>query len=218
MKIRSINELEDVLAKEYSWRRKELTNLRNLASTSSSPMKNTLLRCGVALLYAHWEGFVKRISIAYCDYINFQGLKYSEVQRNFHVCALISRFKGQYPPSNFKTCISIVTHPFYSTDEKLSIDSKKYIDTKSNLNSDVLREIIAKVGLDYSHFELKANLIDESFLGLRNAISHGEWREVEEEEFTNLYLEVTALIDTYKNLISNAASTKHYLSSQVGGI
>ena len=212
MKVRSIDELEEILSNEYSWRRKELTNLRNLAATSRSPIKNTLLRCGVALLYAHWEGFVKRISIAYCEYINYQGIRYREVRSNFHVCAFFEKYQGQYPPKNFETYLRIVSGTAYSLDEKLTIDAGAYIDTKSNLNSDVLREITEKIGLDYSFFELKENLIDESFLGLRNAISHGEWRDVEDAEFENLYFEITTLIDSYKNLVSNAASSKSYLN------
>lgn len=128
----------------------------------------------MTLLYSHWEGFVKKISIAYCEYLNFQGLRYQALIKNFHVCALINEFQGQYPPKNFKSSYSIVPGESLRLSGKLKIDSEKYIDTQSNLNSAVLKELTQKLGISYAAYELKENLIDERFLGLRNAISHGE--------------------------------------------
>lgn len=98
MKVRSIDELENIIAREYSWRRKELTNIKNLTLSSRNHIKETLLRSCLVLLYSHWEGFVKNISIAYCEYLNFQGLCYRDLKQNFHVCAIINEYQGQYPP------------------------------------------------------------------------------------------------------------------------
>jgi hypothetical protein len=166
----------------------------------------------VTLLYSHWEGFVKKVSIAYCEYLNFQGLCYQDLTKNFHVCALINEFEGQYPPKNFKSSYSIVIGESLRLNEKLKIDSEKYIDTQSNLNSEVLKELTQKLGISYSVYELKENLIDEKFLGLRNAISHGEYRSIEEEDFVDLYEEITSLISIFKNQISNSAILKEYLA------
>jgi hypothetical protein len=70
------------------------------------------------------------------------------------------------------------------------------------------------VGVDYSLYELKENLIDETFLGLRNAVSHGEYRSISEDDFIELYTEITSLINIFKNQIINAAIQKSYLSEQ----
>ncbi len=89
MKVRSIDELEDVISREFAWRRKELTNIRNISLSSKNQMKITLLKAGIALLYSHWEGVIKKISIAYCEYINYQRLKYSQLKKKFScVCSL----------------------------------------------------------------------------------------------------------------------------------
>lgn len=212
MKVRSIDELEDVIAQEYSWRRKELTNIKNLALTNKSHTQKLLLKTAVVLLYSHWEGFIKKISIAFCDYLNFQGLKYRDVNSNFHVCAVMNNFQG-YPPRNYNSVFKIVTGQSIEPDEKVKINSEKYIDCQSNLNSEVLREITQKVGVDYSSYQLKENLIDEKFLGLRNAISHGEYRSIEVDDFTDLYDEITCLMNDYKNQLSNIAITRAYLTS-----
>ena len=213
MKIRSLDELEQLIAHEFSWRRKELTNFKNLSVSAKKPIQDTLLKSSIALLYSHWEGFVKKVSIAYCEYINHQGLSYGMLINSFSVCAVLNEFQGQYPHKNFKSLFKVISDKDMFS-KSCKIDTEKYIDTKSNLNSDTLKEITQKVGVDYSLYELKENLIDERFLGFRNAISHGEYRSISEEDFIDLYTEITSLINTFKNQIINAAVQKSYLSEE----
>lgn len=211
MKVRSIDELEDIVSREFSWRRKELTNIRNLSLSARSQIKLTLLKSGVGLLYSHWEGFVKKASIAYCEYINYQGLKYKQLKRNFHVCALLDVFEGQYPHRNYKSALSIIDGSALPLENKCKINSNKYIDTESNLSSSILKEITLKIGVEYSCYELKENLIDERFLSLRNAISHSEYREIDERDFIELFEEITGMIEIFKNQIINSAIQQSYL-------
>ena len=211
MKIRSIDELEAAIASDFSWRRKELSNLKNLGMTSRKSIQEILFKSGVTLLYAHWEGFVKKASIVFCEYINYQGLRYEELTNNFHVCALIEEFQGQYPHKNFKSALLVINESPRYLANKCKINTDNYIDTNSNLNSKILHEITLKVGIDYSLYELKENFIDESFLGLRNAISHGEFRRIDKKEFNEMFDEITALIDTFKNQILNAAIQRSFL-------
>lgn len=212
MKVRSIDELDGIVSREYSWRRKELTNIRNLSLGSRSKIRETLLKTAITLLYSHWEGFVKNVAIAYCEYINYQGLRYEQLTHNFHVCALLEEFQGQYPSSNFKFALSIANGSAFKLGRKCNISTEKYIDTKSNLNSEVLQEIVLKIGVEYSQYELKANLIDQRFLGFRNAVSHGEYRVIKETEFIEIYDEIIGLIDTFKNQVLNAATQKTFLA------
>ena len=211
MKVRSIVELEDIIAKEYAWRRKELTNIKQLSLTAKKYNQELLFKSGITVLYSHWEGFVKQASIVFCEYINHQGIAYHDLNHNFHVCAVINYFQGQYPHRNYKSIFSVINKSSIDLSQSFRIDAEKYIDTKSNLNSDVLQEITMKVGLDYSLYELKGNLIDERFLKLRNAISHGEYRRIDEKDFLELFDEIIILIDTYKNQILNAAVRQEYL-------
>lgn len=211
MRVRSIDELEYIIAKDFSWRRKELTVFKTLSLSSKKQMKIILLKSGIALLYSHWEGFIKNASIAYCEYINHKNILYKNLIHNFHVCAILEEFQGQYPHRNFKSAFKLVEDRELFFERKCKINSEKYIDTGSNLNSEILKEITMKIGVDYSFYELKGNLINERFLGFRNAISHGEYREIEENDFVYLFEEITALIAIFKNQIINSAIQESYL-------
>lgn len=63
MKIRTIDELQDYVDKEMSWRRKELSAIKSNIFVAKEFAKNTALRSGIAILYAHWEGMIKNSRI-----------------------------------------------------------------------------------------------------------------------------------------------------------
>ena len=55
MKIRTEDELQDVIDSEIAWRKKELSAVKANINTARNFAKNTALRAGITLLYAHWE-------------------------------------------------------------------------------------------------------------------------------------------------------------------
>ena len=186
MKVRSINELEEFVASDYAWRRKELTNLRNLVLSSKKHNQEILLRSAVPMLYAHWEGLIKQISTAMLQYLVSRGFKYKELQPSFLAYAILEGHQGQFPSKKFEALANIFCEGGIDLSRSIQIDPVRYIDTKSNVNSEVLKDITRKIGVDYALFELKENLIDETLLGLRNKICHGERATVTPSEFDSL--------------------------------
>lgn len=81
---------------------------------------------------------------------------------------------------------------------------------KSNLSSEVLREIAYILGLDYKEYETKAKLIDETLLKNRNEVAHGKYLLIDVEQFVELHKTIIDLLDLFSNQISNAASTQAY--------
>ena len=64
MSVQTAEQLSDKLSDELSWRKKELSELKSLVEIRdiSLPRHNALVRSGVVILYAHWEGFIKSAS------------------------------------------------------------------------------------------------------------------------------------------------------------
>jgi MAE_28990/MAE_18760-like HEPN len=85
MSVRTIEELSDFLADDLAWRKKELAALRGLVEKKdlTESRRNALLRCGVTMLYAHWEGFIKASGTAYLRFVSLQRLLYRELSPNF---------------------------------------------------------------------------------------------------------------------------------------
>ena len=211
--MRTKDELLQKIDDDLIWRRRELSAFRaGIQDTGPLPgRRSSLLRAGVALLYAHWEGFVKRCGTYYLEFVANQGKKASELQVNF----IAVKFKSRLTEANKsnKPSASAELVEFFCTrlDDRLRIPHRGIIDTKSNLSSSVLREIVWILGLDMSPYETKCHLIDSSLLDRRNHIAHGDVLDIGLEDYLTLHDEVMFLIDTFRTQLQNAAVTDAFM-------
>ncbi|MDB9311934.1 MAE_28990/MAE_18760 family HEPN-like nuclease [Spirulina sp. CS-785/01] len=210
MKIRTSEQLTDKLDQELVWRKKELSQLKSLINTTYNPKKKVLLRSGITILYAHWEGFIKVAANSYLEFVAMQRLHYCELTNNFIAVA----FKEQLDQAKATNKASLYIECFTFLQNQLSQRSnlpyKNVISTASNLTSSVFKEIVVLLGLDYSFYESKEVLIDEKLLKQRNNIAHGNYLEIDNESYNELHKEIIIIMDTFRNEIENYAVTEQY--------
>ena len=146
MNVRTIDDVNRALAADLIWRKKELSTIRLVLERQRSP---AFLRSWVALLYAHWEGAVRAASQIYLEYVQSPALK---VRRTFPQTSSPSRSaanSGARPTAIGFGCIW--KRPTFSEvgfTERCALP-KDAVSTRSNLSSDVLREITDSLGLDF---------------------------------------------------------------------
>jgi hypothetical protein len=211
-KLRTVEDLYDFLSAELAWRRIELASIRSLVATrsGSESRKNAILRCGITILYAHWEGFCKAAGMAYLNFVAFQNLTYQELKNNFIALGMKKLVNDGIYSDLIENRISLVNFVRDELHTKSSLPYKDGVDTKSNLSSSVLKEIVLTLGLDYSPFEGKEKLIDEKLLKNRNAIAHGNYLLIDEDEFDAIYHQVLAMMNELRNQIDNSANTNAF--------
>ncbi len=210
MKARTETEVQELLDEEFAWRRKELSAIWADLNSATGFSRNALLRAGVALLYAHWEGFVKAASEAYVEYVGRRRLQYKELCPSFLALALRSRLNEFSSSDEASANISFVEFVLGDLESNARLPKLGVIKTGSNLNSKRLKVIVLTLGLDYSAFELKENLIDSQLLELRNNIAHGKMRCPSVADFESIYQETTGLLRIFKDQISNAITLRTY--------
>lgn len=210
MKIRSKEELIDYLTADLAWRKKELTTLYNNVETANSKNLSTALRCASVLLYAHWEGFVKNSAESYLTYIKFQKLNLNQVNSNILALSLKQKI-SEFSLTN-KATLHVQFIDFFqkNLNEKASFSETDSIKTQSNLNSIILKEIFATIGLDITNYDLKSNLIDKQLLKYRNDIAHGNQPPLNKQEYKILHAEIITMLDNIHADISNSAVLDKY--------
>ena len=99
-KIRTINDLQEAIDHSFSWRFFELTFLKKTINKASEKEKAPILRAYVALLYAHWEGFIKESASIYKEYVLRKNKKYREVNKCFKYLAMKNDISEIYESKN----------------------------------------------------------------------------------------------------------------------
>lgn len=209
MKVRTREQLVDLLDNDLSWRKKELTFIKGNI-IPSKPNYKTHLRTGILILYAHWEGFIKNACEIYLSYIKFQRLKYNELKENFIAYSLKSQLKNFQQTNKSTVHTQIVDFIVNKRNERAVFPVENSVNTASNLNSKILCEILTTVGLNYDTYELKNNLIDNVLLKNRNSIAHGQYVELTDVDYKNLHKEVLWMMDDIKTNLSNAVVLEKY--------
>ena len=82
------NELIRLVGIDFAWRRKELKIIKDQIPLKSNPIQNASLRFSVPILYAHWEGFVKKSCELYLEFVAKKYLKHSELKPQFVALSL----------------------------------------------------------------------------------------------------------------------------------
>jgi hypothetical protein len=214
-KIRTVNQLSDKLSGEIAWRKKELIYIKSLIQKNKcKSTSDALLRSGITILYAHWEGFIKSAATFYLEFISRQNLKYEELTVNFLAIAMKKRLSEAH--ESYKVVVFTQVADFFINrlGDTCSLPWEDIIKT-SNLNSDILRDIVYMLGLDYSLYETKEKIIDESLLRSRNEIAHGRYLIIDFDQYMNLHHEVITLLDLFKNQIENASVSRAYILPKV---
>lgn len=103
MSIRTFDDFSNRLDSDLAWRKKELSDLNFfLHQPNNDQTRNRVLsRCGIAILYAHWEGFVKIASQYYLEYVAMQRLRNEQLQPNLLTLSL--RSSVSFSPESKKT-------------------------------------------------------------------------------------------------------------------
>lgn len=188
----TIEDFEDLLINDWLWRKREISDLILIAEQTENPV---MYKSFLLLLYAHWEGYVKKSCKSYLYYLSKSNFKFCDLTDNFKAI-LMKEISKILDSSKYKLTIENELQFITKLDglsdlkvsKKLKIDlhnekDKSYINTQDNLSTNVLKNILNLLGLGYKdQYDLKKSLIDIKFVGNRNSIGHGSL-EIDEEDF-----------------------------------
>lgn len=209
-RLQTQNQLQDFLDAEFGWRIKEISTLKAAVKSSPYISEQTLVRASIALLYAHWEGFIKSAATAYVTYVNNQGLSYSELKTCFVVLGFKKTLHDVQQSKQSQLNVTLVDFIRDGLGEKSKLKIDTAINTESNLSATVFENILQAVGISVAPYEAKTNLINESLLKRRNTIAHGEYIDVAKDDWAKLADEVLQMLRQFKTDIENAIAMSSF--------
>ncbi len=220
MRFNTPAQLCDFIDADLIWRKRELTQFKFLLESSAGrdDRRVALLRSALTLLYAHWEGFVKTAGSGYLEFVASQRLRFEELSANF--LALASRKLLNSAAGSKKIRLHIDVAQFFRTGVtgKSVLPYRNGISTKANLSSEVLRDIVETLGLEFAPFETKIHLIDESLLRSRNTIAHGEYLVIDEDHYGDIADNVLNMMESFRTQLENAAVLGQFKAKREGSV
>lgn len=209
-KLRTTSDLQDALDEEYAWRLKELADLkRSMRDTSGGPQR-TLIRAGIALAYAHWEGFVKSSAEHFLNFVSHRGLQYQQLRACFVMRGLKKEIDVLATARPGQRSVRAAEFVLGKLESRASIPFNDAVNAKSNLSSTVFEDIAESVGISAEPYETKQKFIDERLVARRNRIAHGEFLDIEPADFEGIVDQVIELLRSFKTDIENAMVLETY--------
>jgi hypothetical protein len=175
-----------------------------------------ILKSIILLLYAHWEGYIKKSSRVYLKFICENKIKICDLTENFKAVALKGLSKEVFK-SNDTLSLSneIKLIQKYSLINELTIDKlikidlelekdKSVVDTQDNLNPSVFKNILDIIGLSYNNqYEIRKGHLDNDLLAYRNSIGHGNKKLSKDSNFDLQISSIKKLRDILFSIIEN---------------
>jgi MAE_28990/MAE_18760-like HEPN len=219
---RTLTSLYECIDKEYKWRITELSNYRTivLANKDNAKAQTGLIRAGVALLYAHWEGFIKKIADLYYAFVGYQNCTIGELSDCFISIALRSEIEQLQSSKKIKIHNEIVHTFFERKNRKANFSATSPIKT-ANLNYEIFEDVCLMIGIDINqlHERYKRKGYDRNFehtinkdlLEKRNFIAHGDYLHIKEKEYKELYdVIINGILFNFKELVMDCARQQTY--------
>lgn len=212
--IKTVSDLMDQLDRNLAWRKHEIM-VFDVASRKGEDASKSFVRAGVALLYAHWEGFVKAAAQLYLDFVEEQKIDLYRLQP----CLVFLGAKADLARLAETRSARVGMEALGKFEERMKCRARfnvsSAINTESNLSSTVFKNICESIGVSFTEIETKAKLIDESLVNRRNKIAHGEHLDLKSKDLTELVKDVVAIMERFKTEILNNAVLHKFLRDNV---
>ena len=223
-----INEFQDFLQEDLAWRKMEISQLFMILNKSES--KVVVAKSMILLLYAHWEGFIKKSSKCYIKYVSDKNIPLNKLTGNFEAIMLkkyaieciekdSNNLAKEFAFLNAQK--KRANQPFsVSVDIENEFDNK-VINTHHNLSSKVLESIIIAVGIEHNEaIKTREKYLDSNLVNNRNTIGHGSILKgdvedndspTEDLQIVKLKDFVLSMLDYYSNILYKYAEDELYL-------
>lgn len=205
------NDLSAIFDADLIWRRKELSDMKAAIRAADQHAKSALLRAIIAMSYAHWEGYVKQCANRYFEHLTLRRRPFDEYERQIYVNSFLGRLdalhKGRVGLKERCQLVNDIIDGTTGTFARLNPD---LVDTRSNLNSDVISDICIICGIDSKHFLDHRTFLDVILLKRRNSIAHGQQELIAASEVDELVATVLGLMGAFRNLLENKIYAKAY--------
>jgi hypothetical protein len=204
--------LVDELDGDLATRQRELADLRLLLAASSGPRRDMLSRACHVMVYAHWEGFVKKALRTYLQHVVALQVPLGKLKYELQVNSMRASIKTAAAPSRaVEEAAQLLRDIDLRGSQPFTADAKEIVKI-GNMNGDSLRVLLGCAALPYlSAYATREQFIDVVVCGRRHRIAHGDWQPVSSDEARSVARDVMELCSVLNDQVQTATVYREYL-------
>ncbi len=208
--------IESLVEEHREWRISKLALIKKIyIKLKTKDEKKFFLQSSIPTIYSIWEGFVKSILKSLLKFLDTKNIQPSNISQELLVWSLSEKIKNLKQSEDFKKQMKHSQILLAELDKKVKF-SKIKIDTKSNLNNRVLKELCVNFGIFNIEDFFSKDELDELFrlVDIRNKLSHGEENAIIIESLDDIQkyiVLVIKLMDNWISLIDNFLLNEKFL-------
>jgi hypothetical protein len=202
--LRTPDEFSDAITSDLTRRIREISDLRTAIRRMDAALKPSVLRAGVPLIYAHWEGHVIVVARAYVEFLAIRRPEYAAIKPSFRLNEFFGDFKnlGQ-SELNYRHKIDLIMRIAASGTAQFRRVNHEVISSRSNLNSGVLKDLCEYLSIDPNNFKDDFDFIDKILLHRRNNIAHGQFIDIDETTLSEMSDRAIKIMRMFNNAVEN---------------
>ncbi len=209
-----IQVVQEEISDNLDRRRFEITNLRRvLLNYVGKPLESTVVRMAIPLLYANWEGYIKEICQLYLEHIERSGTKSRELKADLLGYLWSSSLRPLTGGLNFENKKTFAELALHRMDDCVKFSkSERNINTKANLNFEVLKDIANHLCFNISLLNTYKRHLN-GLVNLRNNIAHGSFPSSMDYYIFNEHAEsVIGLMEGFENIVIYNLEIRNFCS------
>jgi len=215
--------INSLIEEHIQWRVTELALIKKIyLKLQTNEEKRFFLQSSIPTIYSIWEGFVKKILKSLLQFLDTKEIASNNISEELLVWSLNDKIKALKDSEDFKKKIKNSQLLINQLGNEVRFSRFK-IDTKSNLNDRVLKELCSNFGL----FDVEEFFSNDELTGLkkliekRNIISHGGQNALVIESLDDVQeyiLLITKLMDNWVLFIDDFLENEKYLKKEYQNI
>jgi hypothetical protein len=203
-----------LVTEDYTWRVREISDLKQVIRLSGQSYGSVARKAALALVYAHWEGYVLFVASAYLSYIAMRKLKFATLMPSLQAVRLssnIQQWQNQRDTIGLRLNI-IETIKAIEQDQfkKVPVGA---VDTGGNLNFERFSDICKVLMIDPNKIVSDQEFLDSEIVGTRNKIAHGDYIVVTDERLLKASDFVLELMRIFRTDVENCVLGKRFSSA-----
>jgi len=208
--------ISNLIEEHIQWRVTELALIKKIyLKLQTDEEKRFFLQSSIPTIYAIWEGFVKKVLKSLLQFLDTKEISSDTISEELLVWSLNDKIKALRDSEDFKKKIKNSQLLIQQLGNEVKFSRFK-IDTKSNLNDRVLKELCSNFGL----FEIEEFFSNDELITLRrliekrNTIAHGGQNALVIESLDDVQeyiVLVTKLMDNWILLIDDFLENEKFL-------